>query len=1278
MINSLYSLYEKKLQGDKEAEIIIELRNFLTSIIKKIDAFDPATGVSLPTDIDSLLRAINSFNSQSNRSSTKDYLYKISDFCLGAFEDLYKQMKEESIRTHQIMPVYRVRELDSSDMMALSRRPGRTIKEKLSGKPFMQAVKRDMSCNILENRLLKEFAYRIRELLETRANAIHDDADTACEELLYRSDKFLHLEICEDIFDWNNATPNNVLLQDKTYGKIWKAWKEINSIDDYIQYDSENLDLFISLFLFWSILGKLSQYKNFHFIQQPIDLNYQNIQIKPVYDITGYCDKDKNHLVTWTFKFLNNSFIFTSSLKQKITVSILNQKVYVNQKEIGNGNLSIKDLVTTYNFISDKIYVGELKKNNTNTVITNLEDISFDLYSAKPYYAIDSKQHGQFDEKFLIQTWNYNDTKYIVSLQHSNACYTDSNKHSIKTDSLISFLDDNHDNNESNTKDNSLISINLLQIIYSHFQCDRLRLVVPDSISDFALQPIRKNANAVFPKVYTIPRSIGAVFKFQSSKDFSKAAIKNGDFIFVLDRINNAFSITPIQAEVCNKLNGKNIPANIRWVKHPTFTKHLDKNEELIEYLTSQISDSYDFWNSLNTNNIQKDFTSFGLMNNNISDNIFIQTQHITNSIISRIRAEKVTKAMIAEARNRCKINSSSKVYVIKTSDLVYTDSDVICNSSSYNPTVGSGILSEWQKNIPDISLWREHLPQLLMKVQLQKPINLCLNQEVEPVFGKRIKLQDIKIPLVDGTFGEVFVLKSGQKSYQFPLIIGDGASKVKYQAKLCSPVFPLQSDLDCKLEMYYTYGKDNPFELYFLPLEDTSIPHISVEWILDDPANRPLIFPSFPPRLSIDEIHHSPDGRDLFQWAKQQLNSLAYTLNKRYDATKPDYIEWFSRTDRNGDCFEYLTSTNSDGNRGTKGDIFVHELSFEDGEFKKFARSGCISYNLTKDNSGKYKAKNITSGFSLSKDRLTLLPGQLYFPLLTIFGNYSLDSFDQHYSAFFSEKIEEIKSIHDWYLGKENSTNTTNSLFSILCCFGNDSWKYIGDEINTYVEDPVELVRKYRDISFALGTAQLPEQRMVINKIVQLMLENSNADLGYKPFDSILCATINILSSVAWKNEAIILELSPAWVPALFYGVLNFLDSAVKKIDITKRFMMPSINASLEFLLALLRYRQQTNKSVNKILCLENPDVKRLIKYIKMIDKKIKEADLRAEQLNNQQISNEAHNKVVKVWPKTRLNFGDLPQKGNKDALCYVLESYLREEELTSQIVIKGFTESE
>lgn len=1277
MINSLYSLYEKKLQGDKEAEIIIELRNFLTSIIKKIDAFDPATGVSLPTDIDSLLRAINSFNSQSNRSSTKDYLYKISDFCLGAFEDLYKQMKEESIRTHQIMPVYRVRELDSSDMMALSRRPGRTIKEKLSGKPFMQAVKRDMSCNILENRLLKEFAYRIRELLETRANAIHDDADTACEELLYRSDKFLHLEICEDIFDWNNAAPNNVLLQDKTYGKIWKAWKEINSIDDYILYDSENLDRFISLFLFWSILGKLSQYKDFHFVQQPIDLNYQNIQVKPIYDISGYCDKDKNHLVTWTFKSLNNSFIFTSSLNQKITVSIIDRKVYINQNEIGNENLSIKDLITTYNFISDKIYIGELKKNVTNPAVTNIEDISFDLYSANPYYAIDSKKYGQFDENFLIQSWNYNDTKYIIPLLQSNACYTNSDKHLIKTDSLISLIDDNQEESESNIKENSLISINLFQNIYSHFQCDRLRLVVPDGISDFALQPIRKNANAVFPKVYTIPRSIGAVFKFQSSKDFSKAALKNEDFVFVLDRINNAFSITPIQAEVCNKLNGKNIPANIRWIKHPTITKKLDNSDDLIEYLTNKITDSHDFWNSLNVNNIQKDFSTFGLMNNS-SSNIFVQTQEITNSIILKIKNQSISKALIAEAKSRCKINSSSKIYIIKASDWVYTDNDVICNKNGFNPTLGSGILSEWQKQVPDILLWKEHLPRLLMKVQLPKPINLCHNQEIEPIFGKRIKLNDIKIPLSDGNFGEVFGLKAGQDSYQFPLVIGDGASKVKYKAKLRSPAFPLNSDLDCKLEMYYTYGKDNPFELYFIPINDNSISPITVEWTLYDPTSKPLVYPEFPPKLSLEELHQFQGKGDLFEWAERQLDDLANTLNIRHDARKPEYIEWFSRIDKKGSRYEYLTNENSVGNKGTDYDIFVHELSFEDGEFNKFNKNNCISFDLINDNSGKFKAKNITSGYSLSKHRLGLIPGQLYFPLLTIFGNYSLSDIDSDTAAFFSEKLEGIKSIYDWYLGKENSILTTKCLFSILCCLGNDGWKYTGDDIDSFINDATTLVRNYREISFALGTVQLPEQRLVVNKLIQLMIENSNADVTNKPFDSVLCAVICILSSVVWKNEEIILELSPAWIPAIFYGIINFIISATRKIDITKNFMFQPVNAALELLLAILRYRQQKNESLNKLLSLDNTDVRKTLDNIKIIDKKIKETNNRIAQLNAQNDPNDPRAKILKGWPKSRLNFGELPQKGNKDALCYVLEAYLREEELSSQIVIKGFTEAE
>lgn len=1280
MINTLFSLYEKKSQGDKEAEILIELRNFFTSIIQSVGAFDPTTGISLSTNLDDLLKAINDFNSNSSPKCTKDYLYKISDFCLGAFNDLYKQMKEESVRTHQVMPVYRVRELDSSDMIALNRRPGRNIKEKLSGRPFMQAVKRNMSCDILENRLLKEFAYRMRELLETREKALKDSEDSVCNELLFRTDKFLHLEICDDILDWNNAMQNNVLLQDKVYGKIWKAWKEINSIDDYIEYDSVHIDLFLSLYLFWSILGKLSQYKNFHFIQQPVNLDYQNIQISPVFEVTGYSDANSTNIVTWTFKFLKNSFIISNSLNQRISVSISNRSIFVNQKEIVNENISLNELKTVYNFYADWIHKGDINSNKKSEPITNIDSISFDLYSARPFYAVDGRLHGQMNQIFLIQNWNINEEHYFIPLTNSDACYVSKNKDKIRTDSLISLLEASQEETEKNIENASLLSMKLFQSVSEQFKCSRIHLVVPDSVSDFALQPIRKNANAVFLKVYTVPRSIGSVFKFQASKEFEKANLKDGDFVFVLDRTKNYLSITPVQAETHNSLKGKGIPRNIRWVKHPSTTIRLDNSSELNDLLANKIPEANDFWDSLNPGNMQKDFASFGIVNDSYEKEVFIENKNTINQINQVLRKQSVSKADIYDARAKCAVKNTSKCYVIKASDWIYFSSDVICNNTSFNPVEGSGILSEWQKQIPEVTLWREHLPKLLMKVQLPKPINLCYNQEVEPIFGKKIKLQDIKIPLVDGSYGEIFGLRAGQESYQFPLVIGDGSAKVKYQAELRSPAFPLDEDLDCKLDMYYTYGKDNPFELEFIPINNKAVTPISVEWTLFDSKNQPIVYPEFPPKPSFEELQNfksinKPEGENLFNWAEEQLENLTKTLNSRRDAE--ELYGWFTKIDKKGNRFGFITSRNARGNIGPSDDIYIHELAFEDKELQKFNKCHTISYDLLPYNKGKYKAVYISAGYSLSNFRLQKIPSQLYFPLLTIFGNYSFDSLPDNYKEYFESKVEGIKEVRNWYLGKEYSIQTTEMLFSLLCCFGDVSWNYTKDEILSYLKKTKSFVEYNRDIAFALGTVSLAEQKVVINEVVKMFVSNSLEDLQINPFNSVLSAAIYILSSVMWKNEDIVLELPSSQIPVLFYGTKQFLDVTVNKIDVLKRYTCQTINAALELLLGLLRYRQLKIEGVNKVLGADNPEVKTLVNHLNKIDKKIKEADSMAERMNMQQ-NQTGGNRFVKGWPKTRLNFGDLPQKGNKDALCYVLEAYLKEEELTSQIVIKGFTESE
>ena len=69
-----------------------------------------------------------------------------------------------------------MRELDANSFIKLSNRPGRTIREKLASKQYMQAVCRFQFIDLPENRLLKAFLRHLAELLELRRDCLgHED-----------------------------------------------------------------------------------------------------------------------------------------------------------------------------------------------------------------------------------------------------------------------------------------------------------------------------------------------------------------------------------------------------------------------------------------------------------------------------------------------------------------------------------------------------------------------------------------------------------------------------------------------------------------------------------------------------------------------------------------------------------------------------------------------------------------------------------------------------------------------------------------------------------------------------------------------------------------------------------------------------------------------------------------------------------------------------------------------------------------------------------------------
>ena len=196
---------------------------------------DPKTGEALPQALSGFLAKLTQTDTC---SITHDRLWRITEHTRPSVERLLRSLSESPRREHALMPVHAVRELDANSFIKLSNRPGRNIREKLAGKPYMQAVRRYQSVNLPENRLLKAFVIHLAELLELRRDCLNEDED----ELVARIHAWLRGDEAQAIARWDNLPPNNTLLAHRDYRRIWDAWRWMQSLDDDIAHDLANFE----------------------------------------------------------------------------------------------------------------------------------------------------------------------------------------------------------------------------------------------------------------------------------------------------------------------------------------------------------------------------------------------------------------------------------------------------------------------------------------------------------------------------------------------------------------------------------------------------------------------------------------------------------------------------------------------------------------------------------------------------------------------------------------------------------------------------------------------------------------------------------------------------------------------------------------------------------------------------------------------------------------------------------------------------------------------------
>lgn len=235
--------------------------------------FDPKTGEALPQELTTFLAKLAK---PVPAVPLRDRVWRITEHARPAVERLMQTLNETPRREHALLPVRSVRELDAGSFIKLSNRPGRTIREKLAGKPYLQAVRRFQSIDLPENRLLKAFLTRLVELLEFRRDYLGEQED----ELVPRGHSWLLSDEGKAIGRWENLPPNNTLLAHRDYRRIWDAWRWMQTLDDDIAQDFAQLDAREETMQFWMDLGQMYRKGEHLFADMPVLFDYDVFTIR--------------------------------------------------------------------------------------------------------------------------------------------------------------------------------------------------------------------------------------------------------------------------------------------------------------------------------------------------------------------------------------------------------------------------------------------------------------------------------------------------------------------------------------------------------------------------------------------------------------------------------------------------------------------------------------------------------------------------------------------------------------------------------------------------------------------------------------------------------------------------------------------------------------------------------------------------------------------------------------------------------------------------------------
>lgn len=275
-LREFYQLVGEESEDGKRARRLLDQQHWYSLVVD----FDPRTGQALTVGLDKVLDKIYR---KPEVKETRDRLWRLVEHSRTAVDRITKSLAETPRREQAILSISKVRELTPSSFEALSRRPGRNIREKLADKPHMQAVRRYQSVDIPQNQLFKEFVIQVAELLELKKQFLGDD-----DPMIITINRWLRTAESKNISQWKNLAPNNSLLSHRDYRRIWDAWKWLQEIDTQIGKDLADIEDRAATVIKWEGHAKKYGEGKTLFGNVPVFFDYESFSIEPWCDLNTH------------------------------------------------------------------------------------------------------------------------------------------------------------------------------------------------------------------------------------------------------------------------------------------------------------------------------------------------------------------------------------------------------------------------------------------------------------------------------------------------------------------------------------------------------------------------------------------------------------------------------------------------------------------------------------------------------------------------------------------------------------------------------------------------------------------------------------------------------------------------------------------------------------------------------------------------------------------------------------------------------------------------------